>query len=76
MRTRPEHFEPGDRPRQDPGPTSADDYGVKRKRGNGKGPAEPTDDHIADAFAEEHRNDLRYVAAWGKWFEWNGRLVA
>jgi putative DNA primase/helicase len=31
---------------------------------------EPTDDHIAEAFAEEHRNDLRYVAAWGKWFEW------
>ena len=33
---------------------------------------EPTDDRIADAFAEEHRNDLRYVAAWGKWFEWRG----
>ena len=33
---------------------------------------EPTDDHIADAFADEHRNDLRYVAAWGKWFEWRG----
>ena len=31
---------------------------------------EPTDDRIADAFADEHRNDLRYVAAWGKWFEW------
>ena len=31
---------------------------------------EPTDDQIADIFAEEHRNDLRYVAAWGKWFEW------
>jgi putative DNA primase/helicase len=32
--------------------------------------SEPTDDRIADAFADEHRNDLRYVAAWGKWFEW------
>ena len=28
------------------------------------------DDRIANAFAEEHRDDLRYVAAWGKWFEW------
>ena len=31
---------------------------------------EPTDDQIAEAFAEEHRNDLRFVAAWSKWFEW------
>jgi putative DNA primase/helicase len=37
----------------------------KKKRGAG-----PVDDAIADAFAEEHRNDLRYVAKWGKWFEW------
>ena len=35
---------------------------------------EPTDDQIADIFAEQHRNDLRYVAAWGKWFEWTGKL--
>jgi putative DNA primase/helicase len=34
----------------------------------------PVDDHIADFFAEEHRSDLRYVAAWGKWFEWDGKL--
>jgi putative DNA primase/helicase len=38
----------------------------KKKHGSG-----PIDDAIADAFAEEHRHDLRYVAAWGKWFEWN-----
>ena len=46
----------------------------KAKRGNSKPKRtpEPTDDRIADAFAEEHRNDLRYVAAWGKWFEWAG----
>ena len=37
---------------------------------------EPTDDQIADIFAEQHRNDLRYVAAWGKWFEWTGRMLA
>ena len=35
---------------------------------------EPTDDQLADIFAEEHRNDLRFVAAWGKWFEWTGKL--
>lgn len=33
---------------------------------------EPSDDQIAAVFAEKHRNDLRYVAAWGKWFEWQG----
>jgi putative DNA primase/helicase len=30
----------------------------------------PVDDEIANAFAEAHRNDLRYVAAWNKWYEW------
>src|SRR6202043_3868052 len=62
--------------KQDPGPASEEDYAAppKEKRGNGKAKRalEPTDDHIADFFAEEHRNDLRYVAAWGKWFEWRG----
>ena len=38
------------------------------KRPKTKRALEPTDDHIADAFAEEHRS----VAAWGKWFEWRG----
>ena len=65
--------------RKDPGPSGPDGYGApptrKRKRGDNGAP-EPTDDHIADVFAEEHRNDLRYVAAWGKWFEWTGRLLA
>jgi D5 N terminal like len=39
------------------------------KRGS-RGSPEPTDDQLADIFAEQHHNDLRYVAAWGKWFEW------
>jgi putative DNA primase/helicase len=38
---------------------------ITKKRGLG-----PIDHVIANAFAEEHRDDLRYVAAWGKWFEW------
>jgi putative DNA primase/helicase len=33
---------------------------------------DPEDDRIADIFAEAHRADLRYVAEWGKWFEWQG----
>jgi putative DNA primase/helicase len=35
---------------------------------------EPTDDQIADIFAEEHRHDLRYVAPWGCWYEWTGKF--
>ena len=51
-----------------------DERAAKPKRAPKAKPApEPTDDRIADAFAEEHRNDLRYVAAWGKWFEWHGK---
>jgi putative DNA primase/helicase len=52
---------------------AADKRDAKPKHApNPKGAPEPTDDRIADVFAEEHRNDLRYVAAWGKWFEWRG----
>jgi putative DNA primase/helicase len=32
----------------------------------------PLDDRVAEIFAQDHHNDLRYVAAWGKWFEWKG----
>jgi hypothetical protein len=31
---------------------------------------EPLDDTIAEIFAAEHADDLRYVAEWGKWYEW------
>jgi D5 N terminal like len=58
-----------------PAPASEVEYGatpIRRKRAASKGLADPTDDRIADIFAEEHSNDLRYVAAWGKWFEWRG----
>jgi putative DNA primase/helicase len=31
------------------------------------------EDAIALRFAEQHVADLRYVAAWGRWLEWNGK---
>jgi putative DNA primase/helicase len=31
-----------------------------------------TDEALALRFAERHANDLRYVAAWGKWLHWTG----
>lgn len=31
-----------------------------------------SDDALADAFANEHAPDWRYVAAWGRWYEWTG----
>ena len=31
-----------------------------------------SDEALALRFAERHRNDLRYVAAWGKWVSWTG----
>jgi len=76
MRKSSEHFAAGDDATQAPDPTSADDHGApppKSKRAKAKRAPEPTDDHIADAFAEEHRNVLRYVARWGHWHEWNGK---
>jgi putative DNA primase/helicase len=35
-------------------------------------PPEFTDDALALRFAEVHSDDLRYVAAWSQWFEWDG----
>jgi P4 family phage/plasmid primase-like protien len=35
-------------------------------------PVAMSEDAIADAFAEEHTQDWRYVAQWGKWLHWDG----
>jgi putative DNA primase/helicase len=31
-----------------------------------------SDEALALRFAERHQNDLRYIAAWGKWLSWTG----
>ena len=31
-----------------------------------------SDEALALRFAERHRNELRYVAAWSRWLFWNG----
>jgi P4 family phage/plasmid primase-like protien len=60
-------------------PGAAPDYADKVRRAFGAGQKQPTapqpdleplDDVIADTFAAGHAQDLRYVAAWNKWFEW------
>lgn len=33
----------------------------------------PSDDALAQCFTETHGTDLRYVATWGKWLNWNGQ---
>lgn len=42
--------------------------------GGGSGPSAPqfSDDDLALRFTELHGFDLRYVAGWGKWLEWDG----
>jgi putative DNA primase/helicase len=35
-------------------------------------PPEFSDESLALRFAELHANDLRYVAAWGRWLLWDG----
>ncbi len=37
-------------------------------------PPEFSDEALALRFAEQHANDLRYVAAWGRWLEFTGRV--
>ena len=36
-------------------------------------PPHYSDEALALRFAERHADDLRYVAAWGKWFTWDGK---
>lgn len=33
-----------------------------------------TDEALALRFADLHANDLRYVAAWGRWLHWDGTM--
>ena len=40
------------------------------------GPPEYSDDALALRFATAHAEDLRYVAAWGRWYEWSGVVWA
>lgn len=42
--------------------------------GEAIGPTPPafSDEALALRFAERHRHDLRYVAAWGRWLSWGG----
>jgi putative DNA primase/helicase len=35
-------------------------------------PPEFSDESLALRFAELHKNDLRYVAPWGRWLDWDG----
>src|SRR5690242_1065671 len=37
-------------------------------------PPEFTDEALALRFTELHKHRLRYVAAWGRWLVWDGRV--
>jgi putative DNA primase/helicase len=54
----------GERKRQN-GPKAATEDGDVR-------PPEFSDDALALRFADQHANELRYVADWGKWLCWDG----
>jgi putative DNA primase/helicase len=51
----------------------ADDINNATKRAT-KANAPPafTDEALALRFADQHADDLRYVAAWGRWLHWTG----
>jgi hypothetical protein len=34
-----------------------------------------SDDALALRYCDRHENDLRFVAAWGKWFRWEREPV-
>src|SRR5262249_25555499 len=49
--------------------TAAQTNGPRRKKNTPPGGLE---DNVALAFAEQHADDLRYVAAWSRWMSWTG----
>ena len=55
------------------------DIGEARDRRGGGGPGDEaaqapafSDLALAEQFAEEYAEDLRYVAAWNRWLRWDG----
>src|SRR5437763_11310357 len=54
------------------------DFAIELVKGNDSAaspdprPPEFSDEALALRFAEIHSGDLRYVAAWNKWFRWDG----
>ena len=49
--------------------TEAADVGEE----NDPRPPEFSDEALALRFADEHKDDLRYVAIWGRWLSWDGK---
>jgi putative DNA primase/helicase len=74
--------------RDDFGPDDRDGGGADARRPNAEGPKPKhnkktttggdvrppmfSDDALALRFADQHVNDLRYVAEWSKWLRWDG----
>ncbi|MBR7621454.1 hypothetical protein JKL49_18830 [Phenylobacterium sp. 20VBR1] len=42
--------------------------------GDETAPVELTEDALAEIFTHQHAQDWRYVAAWGQWLTWTGRV--
>ena len=40
------------------------------------GPFSESEEALARHFTDLHRDELRYVATWGKWLRWDGRRWA
>ncbi len=55
--------------RRDPPPASEPEGSIDDPR-----PPAFSDDALALRFADQHGGDLRYVAAWGRWYSWTGSL--
>jgi len=47
--------------------------GPDQRMENGRNAPDSSEDALALAFTERHGKDLRYVAAWSRWYKWNGK---
>jgi putative DNA primase/helicase len=56
-----------------PGPSIQPGNSLMLPRGHVEFIPSTADESLAEQFASEHADDLRYVAVWGRWFEWEGR---
>jgi phage/plasmid-associated DNA primase len=52
-------------------PLAAPDFLIETDNPDDIRPPAFSDEALALQFAERHANDLRYVAAWGRWLHWD-----
>ena len=67
-------WRPRDPPSPDDGRPRPNGHAALHERAGEPLPDIPSEAALSDAFVDRHGDELRYVAAWGKWMRWDGAV--